>query len=141
MNDRNAPWELSESPGFLLQELGIHMLGLYRLRIREWQWFPTAELDDEIWQRGEAMVFRYLDDGRSAILRFGLLPALSLRCHQCPGYAFVSIRPEYVGEGRKFLISLRDEALGGHMYLAASALRRLKRLPLREEDIVTPPLS
>ncbi len=141
MNDRQAQEAIMESPSFLFQELGIPTVGLYRLRIREWQWLPTAKLDDEIWQQGEAMVFRHLDDGRSAIIRFGLLSDWSFRCHQCPGYALVSVRPDYVGEGRKFLISLRDEALGGHMYLAVSALRRLKRLPLREGDIVMPLLS
>lgn len=139
MNDRQAQEALMESPSFLLQELGMRTVGLYRLRIREWQWLPIEELDDEIWQRGEAMVFRHLDDGRSAIIRFGLQSDLSFRCHQYPGYALVSIRPDYVGEGRKFLISLREEALGGHMYRSARILRRLKRLPFSETDVVLPP--
>lgn len=139
MNDRNAQEALMESPSFLLQELGLQTVHLYRPRIGEWQWLPIEDLDDEIWQRGEALVFRHLDDGQSAIIRLGLLTDLSLRCHHCPGYALVSVRPDYVGEGRKFLVSLREEALGGHMYLAAMVLRQLKRMPLREEDIVLPP--
>ncbi len=138
MSSRKVQETLLESPSFLFQELGIQTVGLYRRRTGEWQWLSVNRLDDEIWQNGEALVFRRLDDGRSAIIRFSHSLSLSFLCHQSPGYALVTVRPDYVGEGRKFLVSLRDEAMGGHMYQPVRVLSRLKRLPFSEADVVLP---
>lgn len=138
MSDRKVQETLIESPGFLLQELGMETVGLYRRHTREWQWISVDQLDREIWQNGEALVLRHLDDGRSAIIRFSHSLSLSFLCHQGPGYALVTVRPDYVGEGRKFLVSLRDEAMGGHTYQPVRVLSRLKRLPFSEADVVFP---
>jgi|GEM_PF-3687750 len=137
MNDRTALRALLESPGFLLSELGITTAYLYRPKLPEWRFVPTTFLDEEIWENGEALVFRLQSDGCSTILRFsGQLP--------CPvvfleaDLSLVTVRPDYVGAGKKFFVSLRNEKTDEHRYWPASALRLLRMLPPTEKDTVFP---
>ncbi len=138
MNDRDALSALLQSPGFLLQELGVHEVCLYRWRSREWQWLSIAQLDEEIWQSGEALVFRQMNDGNAAIIRFGCCLSVSLPWHQESSYTLVTIRPNYAGNGRNFLVSLRDKEAGELSYWPVEVMKRLKRLSFDPTDMVLP---
>ncbi len=129
MNDRNALMKLAKSPGFLLQELGIGMVGLYRHRLDEYWILPPARLDDEIWENGEAMVFRLLPDYRPAIIR---LEGKGLE------YSLLSVRPNYVGAGQKFLVALREGETQEYDYWPIQVMSFLELRPWTETDLIFP---
>lgn len=138
MNDRNALMKLAKSPGFLLQELGIGMVGLYRHRLDEYWVLPAAMLDDEIWENGEAMVFRLTADYRPAIVRFSERDSALHPCRLDLEYALLSIRPNYVGPGQKFFVALREGAADHYDYWPVSVISLLQLLPHTASDLVLP---
>ena len=138
MNNRHAVGALYASPSVLLDRLGIHMVLLYRPRARKWQWLLVEQLDEEIWQYGEALLFRWSADGQASIIRLAHPLLCLLSEQQYPAYALVSVRPDYVGEGRKFLLSLLDERSGKRRYYPVWALSTLTRVPYTERDAVLP---
>lgn len=138
MNDRSDPIELEKSPGFLLQELGIGMVGLYRHRLDEYWVLPAAMLDDEIWENGEAMVFRLLPDYRPAIIRLGEKGSVPPSHREGLEYTLLSVRPNYVGAGQKFWVALREEVTRDYDYWPISVMSLLELLPYAETDLILP---
>jgi hypothetical protein len=138
MNDRNALFELYKSPGFLLQELGMTNLFLYRPRRSEWKVLPSTLLDAEIWDDGEAMVFHLLPDYRPAIVRFSERDSALRPYRQDLEYALLSIRPNYVGPGQKFFVALREGAADHYDYWPVPVISLLQLLPHTASDLVLP---
>lgn len=133
MNDRNATSALSEGPSFLLQELGIETVYLYRPRQDfEWQFLDCSSVDDEVWKNHEALLFRITKDGYPAIIRLRNKDGYP-RC-RC---TLMSLRPDYTQAGRRFEIRLHG-GFQERVFVPARILTRLSLEPLTRRDLVLP---
>lgn len=135
MNDRNALFELNESPGFLLQELGIgEEVFVYRpCAPEDRSGFVSCEtLDEDIANRGRGFLFRKSQNGGLAFIRlwdeFG-----------CP-YRLLFLEYDFsCPSGNAFLLCLREEEeLQRTFYCSASRLKGLDMQSSPEDEIVPP---
>lgn len=136
MNDRNALFELSLSPGFLLQELGVGgEVFVYRpYGPEERSGFVTCDtLDEDIANRGRVFLFRKSSDGGLAIIRlydeYGI------------PYRLLFLEFDYAcASGREFLLCMREEEEQQRLfYCQASRLQELVMQSSGPLDVIVSP--